>query len=303
MACQSRIARLQGFLAFVADQVLQFWPPYRTETEDGAAQHLVSADLPATRLSRPDYNPARLRQHRCHDNRIERGTTVKTLGAMLTAASLLGLAVAGAATPRTGDDTWIGVWGYVIAPPAPGPAPAPFVVPTPPVTPLGIPPATAAPTAARTFPAPLLENPGNVPVDVATAEIRNTTVRQLVRVSADGTRLRLRFSNEDSPDPLTLGAVHVGLAAADGAVVAGTDHVVTFGGHSGIVIPASAPALSDDVSPDTNPGVIPGARCSRPCNREAQQARRGQHCSKSLHGRPLSILLSWHLCCRRRAGL
>ena len=64
----------------------------------------------------------------------------------------------------------------------------------------------------RVFPPPLLENPGNVPVDVATTEIRNTTVRQLVRVSAAGTRLRLRFSNEDGTDPLTLGAVHVGLA-------------------------------------------------------------------------------------------
>jgi lysophospholipase L1-like esterase len=179
---------------------------------------------------------------------MQRGTTLKSLGSMLTVATLLGLSgLAAAATPRTADDTWIGVWGYVIAPPPPGPAPAPFVLPTPPVTPLGTPPAASAPSVPRAFPAPLLENPGNIPVDVTTAEIRNTTVRQLVRVSADGSRLRLRFSNEDSPDPLTLGSVHIGLAAADGAVVAGTDHVVTFDGQSGIVIPASAPALSDPI--------------------------------------------------------
>jgi len=137
--------------------------------------------------------------------------------------------------------------GYVIAPPAPGPAPAPFVPPTPPVTPLGALPAPLAAPAPRAFPLPLLENPGNVPVDVTTAEVRNTTVRQLIRVSADGSRLRLRFSNEDSADPLTLGSVHIGLAAADGAVVAGTDHVVRFDGQSGIVIPASSPALSDAI--------------------------------------------------------
>ncbi|MGC1459056.1 MAG: SGNH/GDSL hydrolase family protein [Steroidobacteraceae bacterium] len=173
---------------------------------------------------------------------------MKSLGSILTVATLLGLsAVAGAATPRLAEDNWIGVWGYVIAPPAPGPAPAPFVLPQPAVTPLGTPPAPTAPPAPRAFPAPLLENPGNVPVDVATAEIRNTTVRQVVRVTADGSRLRLRFSNEDSPEPLTLGAVHVGLAAADGTVVAGTDHAVTFNGQSGIVIPASAPALSDAI--------------------------------------------------------
>jgi lysophospholipase L1-like esterase len=150
-----------------------------------------------------------------------------------------------AATPHS--DSWIGVWGYVIAPPAPGPAPAPLVPPAPPVTPLGMPAAPAAPAAPRVFPPPLLENPGNVPVDVTTADIRNTTVRQLVRVSADGSRLRLRFSAEDSPDPLTLGSVHVGLAGADGSVVPGTDHAVTFDGQSGIVIPAGSPALSDPI--------------------------------------------------------
>ncbi|HTC54036.1 MAG TPA: SGNH/GDSL hydrolase family protein [Steroidobacteraceae bacterium] len=172
---------------------------------------------------------------------------MKSLRPLLTLATLLALTtLAGAATPRMAEDNWIGVWGYVVAPPAPGPAPAPFVLPAPPVTPLGA-PAAALTAAPRTFPAPLLENPANVPVDVTTAELRNTTVRQLVRVSADGSRLRLRFSNEDSPDPLTLGSVHVGLAAADGAVVAGSDHVVTFDGRSGIVIPASSPALSDPI--------------------------------------------------------
>ena len=173
---------------------------------------------------------------------------MRILGRILTAALLAGLTVqVTAAAPRAANDSWIGVWGYVIAPPAPGPAPAPFVVPAPPVTPLGVPPAPVAPPAPRAFPPPLLENPGNVPVDATAAEVRNTTVRQLVRVSADGSRLRLRFSNEDSPDPLTLGAVHVGLAAADGSIVAGSDRAVTFDGQAGIVVPASSPALSDAI--------------------------------------------------------
>ncbi len=174
--------------------------------------------------------------------------TLKSLGKNLATAALLGLtSIAAAAAPHATQPDWIGVWGYVVAPPAPGPAPAPFVLPAPPVTPLGTPAAPAAPAAPRAFPAPLLENPGNVPVDTTAADIRDTTVRQLVRVSADGSRLRLRFSNEDSPDALTLGPVHVGLAAADGAVVAGSDHVVTFDGQSSIVIPASSPALSDPI--------------------------------------------------------
>jgi lysophospholipase L1-like esterase len=173
---------------------------------------------------------------------------MRILGRVLSVAALAGLTLqVTTAAPRAANDSWIGVWGYVIAPPAPGPAPAPLVVPAAPLTPLGVPPAPAAAPAPRAFPPPLLENPGNVPVDATTAEVRNTTVRQLVRVSADGSRLRLRFSNEDSPDPLTLGAVHVGLAAANGSIVTGTDRVVTFGGQAGIVVPASSPALSDAI--------------------------------------------------------
>lgn len=172
---------------------------------------------------------------------------MKNLGQILIAVMLGGLTCAAAAPSRMSDDNWIGVWGYVIAPPAPGPAPAPFVLPTPPLTPLGAPAAPVTAPAPRVFPAPMIENPGNVPLDVTTPEIRNTTVRQLVRVSADGARLRLRFSNEDGADPLTVGSVHVGLAGADGTVVAGTDHAVTFDGQAGIVIPATAPALSDPI--------------------------------------------------------
>src|SRR3984957_837410 len=74
-----------------------------------------------------------------------RGTTMKTWGQILTAAACLAvtaLGSAGAAARATGD-TWIGVWGYVISPPAFGPpaAPAAFgppAAPPAPVTPLGV---------------------------------------------------------------------------------------------------------------------------------------------------------------------
>jgi len=173
---------------------------------------------------------------------------MKIPGRFWAAVALVGLApLAAIAAPHKAAENWVGVWGYVISPAAPGPAPAPFAPPAPQVTPLGtVAPPVPAP-APRVFPPPLLENPGNIPLDTAAADIRNTTVRQLVRVSADGSRLRLRFSNEDGADPLSLAAVRVGLAAADGSVVAGTDHAVTFHGQAGVVIPASAPTLSDPV--------------------------------------------------------
>jgi len=157
------------------------------------------------------------------------------------------------AAPQVTADSWTGVWGYVVAPAPPGPLPpqgllpGPVAPPAPQATPLGIPAAPIPPPVPRVFPTPMIENPGNVPLDLATSEIRNTTVRQLVRVSADGARLRLRFSNEENPDALSLGAVHVGLAAADGAVVQGSDRTVTFAGQSAIVIPGNAPVLSDPI--------------------------------------------------------
>ncbi len=168
----------------------------------------------------------------------------------LVTGTLLGLASQVLlAAPHKAAETWVGVWGYVVAP---GPAPTPFVAPPPVVTPLGSLAPPPAPAAPRAFPPPLLENPGNVPVDLTTSEIRNTTVRQLVRVSADGARLRLRLSNEDGNDALQLAAVHVGLAGADGAVLAGTDHAVTFHGQNGVVIPAGAPTLSDAIDLPTH---------------------------------------------------
>lgn len=94
---------------------------------------------------------------------------------------------------------------------------------------------------------PLLDNPGNVPLVIAESDPSNITIRQLVRVAVAGKRIRLRFSNEDGSDDLVLGAVHVGAAGPDGTVLPGSDHVVTFDGHDGVSIPASAPLLSDPV--------------------------------------------------------
>jgi hypothetical protein len=50
-----------------------------------------------------------------------------------------------------------------------------------------------------------------------------------------------------------LGSVHVAEAAADGSIVPGSDHVVQFDGHGGVILPASAPILSDAVELATRP--------------------------------------------------
>ena len=154
-----------------------------------------------------------------------------------------------AAQKKAESTNWIGTWGYVSVPPPPGaalPAPAAPVGP-PPAMPLGAPPAPPPAAPARALPPPLLDNPGNIRIDTATADLSDITVRQVVRVSVGGSRLRLRFSNEGGADSLVLASVHIAQAGADGSTVAGTDHPVTFSGQAGVVVPPGAPLLSDPI--------------------------------------------------------
>jgi lysophospholipase L1-like esterase len=146
--------------------------------------------------------------------------------------------------PDLAHRTWVAAWGYVVSPPPPGQQPASFSFFTRPAVPLG----PASGPARAPNPPRLIENPGHVPIDTGTADLINVTARQVVRVSAAGSAVRLRLSNEGGVDPLTIGAVHVGLAGPDGSVLPGTDHVVTFAGLPGTNIPAGAPLLSDPVA-------------------------------------------------------
>jgi lysophospholipase L1-like esterase len=76
----------------------------------------------------------------------------------------------------------------------------------------------------------------------------NVTLRQVVRVSAGGRRVRIRISNEYGAQPLRIGAAHVALSAGPGGAIApGSDHVLTFSGRPGALIPPGAPMLSDPV--------------------------------------------------------
>lgn len=73
-------------------------------------------------------------------------------------------------------------------------------------------------------------------------------MRQIVRLSADARAIRLRLSNEFGADRLHIGAVHIALAAEDGSIMPGTDHVVTFAGEKAVTIPPGAPLISDAIA-------------------------------------------------------
>ncbi|WP_432825201.1 SGNH/GDSL hydrolase family protein [Dactylosporangium sp. CA-092794] len=78
-------------------------------------------------------------------------------------------------------------------------------------------------------------------------DIADATLRQAVRISCGGSRLRIRFTNEFGGTGVTIGAARVGIAGPDGTVLPGSDRGLTFAGAPSRFVPAGAPAISDPV--------------------------------------------------------
>ncbi len=93
---------------------------------------------------------------------------------------------------------------------------------------------------------PQLTEPSNLPP----VPLANNTLRQFVRVSIGGTRLRVRFSNAYGTEPVTLRAAHLALAAGSpstGNINPATDKPLSFRGAPSVVIPAGEVVYSDIV--------------------------------------------------------
>ena len=88
------------------------------------------------------------------------------------------------------------------------------------------------------------------------------TIRQIVRLSAGGYRIRLRLTNEFTNAQTFIGDVHVAFSTANpdtsppspsSAIISGTDRTVTFGGAAGITLAPNAAALSDPIDLPVKP--------------------------------------------------
>src|SRR3954454_15620913 len=91
------------------------------------------------------------------------------------------------------------------------------------------------------------------PRGVMPASFSNQTVRQIVRVSIGGSKVRIRLSNEFGSKPLLIGAASVGLAGGSSDLVSGSLRPLTFGGSKSIIVPPGAPAISDPVELNVAP--------------------------------------------------
>ncbi len=85
------------------------------------------------------------------------------------------------------------------------------------------------------------------PSSPASPSVDDQTIRQVVRLTATGERVRVRLTNEYGDTPLEVGAASIALAGPDGKPT-GAIMPVTFGGSPSVVIPKNAPMLSDPVA-------------------------------------------------------
>jgi lysophospholipase L1-like esterase len=75
----------------------------------------------------------------------------------------------------------------------------------------------------------------------------NQTLRQIVRTSIGGERVRVTLSNAFGTAPLDIGAVSVALRDKDSAIVERSAKRLTFSGNASVTIPPGAVVLSDAV--------------------------------------------------------
>jgi len=82
---------------------------------------------------------------------------------------------------------------------------------------------------------------------LAPEQLRDATLRQVVRVSIKGRQLRVRLSNAFGTDALAIDAASIGLSTGPGQAGASGLQPLRFGGNTAVTIPAGAEYLSDPV--------------------------------------------------------
>lgn len=78
--------------------------------------------------------------------------------------------------------------------------------------------------------------------------MKDRTVRQVARLSADGEGVRIKFSNLYGTTPITFDRVRIAKSTGVPGIDVATDTPVTFRGASTITIPPQQEAVSDDIA-------------------------------------------------------
>lgn len=91
-----------------------------------------------------------------------------------------------------------------------------------------------------------IPEPGNA---LATEDLRDATIRQIVHLSLGGSQLRIRISNAFGAEPLCFTSVHIAraLSPASSAIDPTSDRALTFSGAASVIVPAGADYFSDPI--------------------------------------------------------
>jgi len=101
--------------------------------------------------------------------------------------------------------------------------------------------------------APPQEARGRGPLPSLPASFADQTVRMTLRASVGGSRVRIELSNMLNAQPVEIGEAHIALHKGGGAIVEGSDRLLTFGGKSSVVIQPGVLVISDPVNLTVTP--------------------------------------------------
>ncbi|MDP9147145.1 MAG: SGNH/GDSL hydrolase family protein [Acidobacteriota bacterium] len=79
-------------------------------------------------------------------------------------------------------------------------------------------------------------------------EFNNQTIREIVHTTIGGRAVRIRLSNKFGTKPIRFDPVFIGIQKEGAAVVAGSNHAVTFSGAKTVSIPEGGEVLSDEIA-------------------------------------------------------
>ena len=95
---------------------------------------------------------------------------------------------------------------------------------------------------------PVAPPPGQVFSPPPYVHFTNQTLRQIVRTSIGGSKVRVVLSNAYGTVPVTIGGAHVALRDKQGAIQTASGGPLTFSGKPTMTIPANAVIYSDPVT-------------------------------------------------------
>jgi lysophospholipase L1-like esterase len=152
-------------------------------------------------------------------------------GAVVAVVTALLLTLHPTLAQQSSREAWVATWGTaVVGRPQSPPVPVPAVT---------------SPGAQPQAPAAVPATPPAAPANYV--HFSNQTLRQVVRTSIGGSRVRIVLSNAFGTAPLAIGAAHIAQRATGAGIVPGSGRPLTFSGRPTIGIPAGAVAFSDPV--------------------------------------------------------